>query len=117
MVISADDRALAASRFLAGGKARLGDDKNAAELTALGAVVVDLTAVHGKDATNHDKFAQIADVAPELMSVLGKGIGRGGSAVSEAAEKISGEAPTVLALPAAIIGAMQPGEPGRIVFR
>jgi len=105
VVISADDRALAASRFLAGGKARLGDDKNAAELTALGAVVVDLTAVHGKDATNHDKFAQIADVAPELMSVLGKGIGRGGSAVSEAAEKISGEAPTVLALPAAIIGA------------
>lgn len=78
---------------------------NTAELTALGAVVVDLTALHGQDATNHDKFAQIADVAPELATVLGKGIGRGGTAVAQAAEKISGEAPTVLALPAAIIGA------------
>lgn len=105
VVISADDRALALSRFLAGGKSRLGDDQNTAELTALGAVVVDLTALHGQDATNHDKFAQIADVAPELATVLGKGIGRGGSAVAEAAEKISGDAPTVLALPAAMIGA------------
>lgn len=105
VVVSADDRALAASRFIAGGKARVGDDANEAELTALGAVVVDLTALHGKDATNHDKFAQIADVAPELVSVLGRGIGRGGSAVANAAERIAGDAPTVLALPAAIIGA------------
>lgn len=105
VVISADDRALAASRFLAGGKARLGDDANEAELTALGAVVVDLTALHGQDATNHDKFAQIANVAPELLGVLGKGIGRGGNAVAEAAEKISAATPTVLTLPAAIVGA------------
>ena len=83
----------------------LGDDANEAELTALGAVVVDLTALHGQDATNHDKFAQIANVAPELLGVLGKGIGRGGNAVAEAAEKISAATPTVLTLPAAIVGA------------
>lgn len=56
----------------------LGDDANEAELTALGAVVVDLTALQGQGATNHDKFAQIANVAPKLLGVLGKGIGRGG---------------------------------------
>lgn len=101
VVISQDDRALAASRFLAGGKNRLGDDPNEAELPALGAIVVDLTAVKGMDATNHDKFAEIAKIAPELDTVLSKGIGSPGG--GEGAAGAIGA--TVLAVPAAIVSA------------
>jgi hypothetical protein len=37
--------------------------------------VIDLTDVKGDDASNHDKFVQLATVAPELRAVLGQGIG------------------------------------------
>ena len=45
------------------------------ELEALGATVIDLTDVKGDDPTNHDKFVQLATVAPELRAVLAQGIG------------------------------------------
>ena len=77
VVLSRDDKALAASAFFAGGKARLGADTDTAELTALGAVVIDLTDVKANDSSNHDKFAQLAQIAPQLRGVLEGGISAG----------------------------------------
>ncbi len=104
VVISQDDRALAASRFLAGGKNRLGDDPNEPELTSLGAIVVDLTAMEGMNAMNHDKFAEIAKIAPELDGVLNKGIGSPGGGEG-AVGAIGAAVPAVLAVPASIVSA------------
>ena len=73
VVVSQDDRALGLSKFLAGDKDRLGDGANAAELTKLGAIVVDLTNLKGDDPSNHGKFAQLAHLAPKLSEALRKG--------------------------------------------
>ena len=75
IVLSKDDRALWASKFIAGGETRVGDDPNVRELAAMGANVIDLTGVKADDPTNHDKFAQLAEVAPQLRQVLAKGVG------------------------------------------
>ena len=75
IVLSKDDKALGFSKFIAGGENRVGDDSNIQELAALGATVIDLTDVKGDDPSNHDKFVQLAAVAPELRAVLGEGIG------------------------------------------
>ena len=75
IVLSKDDKALGFSKFIAGGENRVGDDSNIQELAALGATVIDLTDVKGDDPSNHDKFVQLATVAPELRAVLGQGIG------------------------------------------
>ena len=63
------------SKFIAGGEGRVGADANIDELAELGATVIDLTDVKADDSTNHDKFAQLAEVAPELRAVLAQGIG------------------------------------------
>ena len=47
VVLSQDDRALFLSRTIAGGVTRVGDSADTAELTALGATVIDLTDVKG----------------------------------------------------------------------
>lgn len=70
ILVSRDDRALAASSLIAGGKERLGAYGDEEELAKLGAVVIDLTDVKGDDAANHGKFAQLAQVAPELQQAL-----------------------------------------------
>ena len=75
IVLSKDDKALGFSKFIAGGENRVGADGNIEELEALGATVIDLTDVKGDDPSNHDKFVQLATVAPELSAVLGQGIG------------------------------------------
>ncbi len=74
IVLSHDDRALALSTFIAGDKARLGDYKNAAGLTEYNAIVVDLSNVKGDNPLNHDKFAEIAAIAPHLREVLAQGV-------------------------------------------
>jgi esterase/lipase superfamily enzyme len=74
IVLSRDDKALGFSKFIAGGENRVGDDSNIEELSALGATVIDLSDVKGDDPTNHDKFVQLATVAPELRAVLERGI-------------------------------------------
>jgi esterase/lipase superfamily enzyme len=84
IVLSRDDKALAMSSFIAGGEGRLGADKNIDELAALGATVIDLTDLKGTDSYNHDKFAQLAEVAPDLALVLAQGIGANtGAATAE----------------------------------
>jgi esterase/lipase superfamily enzyme len=75
VVISRDDKALRISNAIAGGTGRLGSDQNVEELAALGATVIDLTDVKTADPSNHSKFAQIADVAPQLAAVLASGVG------------------------------------------
>ena len=74
VIVSRDDKALRFSDFIAGGKERLGSYTNDAELTALGAVVIDMTAVKADDPSNHAKFAQLAEIAPELRQVLARGV-------------------------------------------
>ncbi len=75
VIVSKDDQALRVSKMIAGGRGRLGDDENVAELAALGATVIDLSDVKTSDSSNHSKFAQISDVAPQLTAVLAKGVG------------------------------------------
>ncbi|MTH97556.1 alpha/beta hydrolase [Roseibium sp. RKSG952] len=70
VIISKDDKALRLSRAIAGGKERVGAYSNDVELAELGAVVIDLTEVKSEDAANHGKFAQLAQVAPQLHDVI-----------------------------------------------
>ena len=74
IIVSHDDKALRFSDFIAGGKQRLGAYSNDAELTALGAVVIDMTDVKADDPSNHAKFAQLAEIAPEMLQVLERGV-------------------------------------------
>lgn len=73
VIVSHDDKALGLSSFLAGGKTRLGDYQNDQELTDLGAVVIDMTNVKALDDFNHGKFAQLANIAPELRAAIAQG--------------------------------------------
>ncbi|MGO9233537.1 MAG: alpha/beta hydrolase [Methylocella sp.] len=104
IVLSQDDKALWLSKFIAGGQGRLGADKNIGELQALGATVIDLSDVNGADPSNHDKFSQLATVAPELRAVLAGGIGTnpGANVDQSAAANPLG---AVTALGGAVLGA------------
>ena len=110
IVLSRDDRALALSTFIAGDKARLGDYKNAADLTQYNAIVVDLSNVKGEGPLNHDKFAEIAAIAPQLREVLAQGVHTEGTTPIEQAtnaplEATPGVVRTVLSLPIAAVAA------------
>lgn len=74
IIVSHDDKALRFSDFIAGGKQRLGAYSNDAELTELGAVVIDMTDVKADDPSNHAKFAQLAEIAPQMRQVLARGV-------------------------------------------
>jgi esterase/lipase superfamily enzyme len=77
IVLSRDDKALWLSKLIAGGDERVGAATNTEELQAMGATVVDLTDVASDDSSNHGKFSQLAEVAPQLRAVLAGGIGAG----------------------------------------
>ncbi|MFT0859852.1 alpha/beta hydrolase [Ancylobacter sp. G4_0304] len=77
VVVSADDKALAFSRFIAGGENRLGAYTHDEELVQLGAVVIDMTKVKAQDDFNHGKFAQLAAMAPELQAIANSRKGSG----------------------------------------
>ena len=103
IVLSKDDKALGLSSFIAGGQSRVGAAANVQDLTALGATVIDLTDVKADDPTNHDKFAQLAEVAPELRGVLENGVGsRPGANRQEAAGSALG---SIVSLPVTLLGA------------
>src|SRR5262245_14944754 len=74
VVLSRDDKALGLSDFIAGGKERLGMYGNDAELAAMGAIVIDMSNANSSDSMNHSKFAQLAQIAPELRQVLELGV-------------------------------------------
>jgi esterase/lipase superfamily enzyme len=105
VILSKDDKALWASSLIAGGETRVGDDPDYAELEALGAVVIDLTAVQGADPFNHGKFAQLAEVAPELQSVLAQGIATNPGPADATRPTGGGSLGDALATPLSILGA------------
>lgn len=70
ILTSNDDKALRFSEVIAGGKQRVGSYEDDKELAELGAVVLNLTQLSGPDAINHNKFAELAQYAPELRAVL-----------------------------------------------
>jgi esterase/lipase superfamily enzyme len=104
VVLSQDDRALFLSRTIAGGVTRVGDTADTAELSALGATVIDLSDVAATDPTNHDKFVQLASVAPELRPMLARGINPG-HRVADASERAVSGVGSVVALPLTLLGA------------
>ena len=104
IILSEDDRALFLSRTIAGGVTRVGDNPDVAELASLGATVIDLTDLKATDATNHDKFAQLAAVAPELRGVLARGIPASPRA-SDVGETAASGLGAVVALPLTLLGA------------
>ena len=74
VLISADDKALATSRFLARGVNRVGD-ADVAQLEALGVTVIDLTTVNDTNSVNHTKFAD----SPEAVQIIGAEMLKGDS--------------------------------------
>lgn len=103
IVLSKDDKALGASRFIAGGQERLGADSNTAELAELGAVVIDLSDVKATDSTNHGKFAQLAEIAPQLERTLAHGVHRRPGA-GAAQEALGGSLEAIVSVPIQILG-------------
>ncbi|CAA0101776.1 Uncharacterised protein [Starkeya nomas] len=87
IVVSRDDKALAFSDFIAGDKPRLGAYTNDKELVELGAVVVDMSDVKSPDEMNHSKFAQLAELAPELNGMIAHARGKG---TANAAVEVAG---------------------------
>ena len=109
IILSREDRALAVSSFIAGKQSRLGDYENAADLTQYNAIVVDLSDVKGLNPLNHDKFAELAKVAPQLREVLEQGVAsKAATPLDEVTAPVQG-APnvvqTVLAFPVAVVSA------------
>ncbi len=104
VILSRDDKALGISSFIAGGQTRVGNATNAAELTALGATVIDLSDVQANDPVNHGKFMELATIGPQLRSVLATGVkaGRGPGAAAVATNSLV----TLLGAPVKIIGAV-----------
>ncbi|MGO4736026.1 alpha/beta hydrolase [Bosea sp. 2KB_26] len=105
IVLSKDDKALGASSFIAGGQGRVGDAQNAEELAELGAVVVDMTEVKANDSSNHGKFAQLAEIAPQLKSTLERGVGRQTHATENAREALGDSLEAIVSVPLKILGA------------
>ncbi|MEP9351530.1 alpha/beta hydrolase [Xanthobacter sp. KR7-225] len=82
VIVSRDDKALGFSDFIAGGKTRLGAYTNDEELVDLGAVVVDMTDVKALDSFNHGKFAQLAEMAPQLRGMIARQTASGAAPAS-----------------------------------
>lgn len=78
LLISKDDRALNISQKLSGNQPRVGNYASDAEITSLGIVVYDLTAVKSDDKLRHGKFAQ----APEIVQLLGTRLNEGSQLAS-----------------------------------
>lgn len=69
---SQDDQALSLSRWIAGGRDRVGI-ADLDVLTDLGVIVIDLSAVEDRDTISHTKFAN----SPQVIQVLGDGLRTG----------------------------------------
>jgi len=70
VIVSKDDRALQLSRKIAGGKERVGAYSDDKELAELGAIVIDVTELESLDGAHHSKFAQLAQLRPEMRDTL-----------------------------------------------
>ncbi|WP_371347378.1 alpha/beta hydrolase [Ancylobacter sp. IITR112] len=90
VIVSSDDKALAFSDFIAGDKPRLGAYTHDTELVELGAIVVDMSNVKSLDGFNHAKFAQLAELAPELRGMIARAAQQGDAKVDLAGIRVSG---------------------------
>jgi esterase/lipase superfamily enzyme len=104
VLLSRDDKALELSKFISGGQSRVGALNHVNELTRLGAVVIDLTNVKGDDPSDHNKYEQIAEIAPRLQQVLENGIGKTRAASGEETEQIKSSVTSVVTIPMNILG-------------
>ena len=73
ILVSSDDRALRASRRIAGGVQRVGL-AHAAQLEGLGVTVIDLSQITDSTSGSHSKFAG----SPEVVRLIGAGLNRSG---------------------------------------
>jgi len=105
VLISANDKALAVSRRIAGGIDRVGDEP-ADELAKLGVTVIDLTKIDDTSSLNHTKFAD----SPEIVQLIGRRMNEGDSfverpgraalqAIPDAVSVLSGRGPSLIAFP------------------
>ncbi|MTI42196.1 esterase/lipase superfamily enzyme [Roseibium hamelinense] len=105
VLISANDKALAVSRRLAGGIDRVGDER-ADDLARLGVTVIDLTKIDDTSSLNHTKFAD----APEIVRLIGQRMNEGDSfvqrpgraalqAIPDAVSVLTGRGQSVIAFP------------------
>ncbi len=78
VLISEDDKALAASKLLAGGVSRAGA-ANPERLAQMGITVVDLTKIEDRSRADHSKFAD----SPAIVQLIGRGINDGNSLSSQ----------------------------------
>ncbi|OQP84801.1 hypothetical protein BTR14_18260 [Rhizobium rhizosphaerae] len=74
VLVSKDDRALAASRLLAGQRGRIGaldvKDPRVQEAAQVGHVqIIDISSLSSGDSFNHNRFAQVSSLAPILVPV------------------------------------------------
>jgi esterase/lipase superfamily enzyme len=74
LLVSKDDRALAASSFLDANHPRVGrldiDDPQVREAAVrFGVKVIDITSVKGSDGLGHDRFVSLAKLYPQLASL------------------------------------------------
>lgn len=104
IILSEDDKALRASNFIAGGSARLGAFQDTAELAELGAVVIDMTAVKANDSSNHGKFAELAELGPQLASVLQGGIASEPAGPGKAQAAVGGTLGAIVTSPLILLG-------------
>jgi len=74
VLISANDKALAVSRRIAGGVDRVGDEEGS-ELAELGVTVIDLTKIKDTSSLNHTKFAN----SPDIVQLIGQRMNEGDS--------------------------------------
>lgn len=81
VLISANDKALGISKFLAGGVARVGD-ADPEKLSELGVNVVDLSEVKDTSSIHHTKFAEV----PEVVQLIGAHLGAGGHLETSASQ-------------------------------
>ncbi len=104
IVLSRNDNALALSQFIAGDQTRVGNHARVSDLAELGAVVIDLTNVHSDDLWNHDKYAQIAAVAPQLEHVLQSGIQKNHVGIADQTDQMTSTLGAVVSVPVNIMG-------------
>jgi esterase/lipase superfamily enzyme len=65
--------------------------------------VIDLSDVKATDSSNHSKFAQLADVAPQLTAVLARGVDP--SSRSKEHQLENGTLENIMTMPVMLLGA------------
>ena len=91
VMVSNDDRALQASRFIQGNRQRAGqlditDPEVVEQAREMNVTLLDISALSSNDALNHSRYAAVAAIYPELNEdlVLGSGLRNAGARALDA---------------------------------